>query len=245
MRARALRLFLDADRYATRIEFDDAIGLGIAHLIAENGGTPPRRRRPLKRRREAIAIKDIVAQHQRHTVVANEVAPDQESLRQPLGPRLLGVTQRHAPLPAIPEQPLEPATLRRRRDDQDVANVRQHQCRQRVIDHRLIVDRQQLLAYRQGNWIEACAGTAGEYDSLHSCGSEVPMKSTAPAPVCGSTARRCPPVPRRSPRYRRDQIGSHHHWLSRYHDTVLRSPVSNVSRGSQHSSLRIFAVSMA
>ena len=36
-----------------------------------------------------------------------------------------------------------------RRDQQDLADARQHQHRQRIVDHRLVVDRQQLLADRR------------------------------------------------------------------------------------------------
>ena len=49
-------------------------------------------------------------------------------------------------LRAIAEQALEPSCSCGRGDDQHVADAGQHQRRQRVIHHRLVVDRQQLLA---------------------------------------------------------------------------------------------------
>src|SRR3712207_8556981 len=45
---------------------------------------------------------------------------------------------------AGPEELPEARQILRRRDDQDVPDVRQHQRRERVVDHRLVVDRQQL-----------------------------------------------------------------------------------------------------
>jgi hypothetical protein len=46
------------------------------------------------------------------------------------------------------------------------------------------------------------------------------------------------PVSSRSPRYLRDQIGSHHQWLVRHQETVLRSPWSKFSPGPQTNSCR-------
>ena len=54
----------------------------------------------------------------------------------------------------------------RRRDEQDVADAGQHQRRQRIVDHRLVVDRQQLLRHDLRDRIEPRAGAAGEDDSL-------------------------------------------------------------------------------
>src|SRR6184192_2499395 len=54
----------------------------------------------------------------------------------------------------------------RRADDEDVADTRQHQRAERVIDHRLVVHRQQLLADRQGGRMQPRAGPAGEDDAL-------------------------------------------------------------------------------
>ena len=53
------------------------------------------------------------------------------------------------------------------------------------------------------------------------------------------------PMPRRSPAYFPRWIGPHHHSLSRYHCTVLRMPVSNVSRGFQPNSPISFDGSIA
>ena len=40
---------------------------------------------------------------------------------------------------------------------------------QRIVDHRLVVDRQQLFAGDHGQRIEPCAGTAGENNAFHTC----------------------------------------------------------------------------
>ena len=47
-------------------------------------------------------------------------------------------------------------------DDQDVPDAGQHQHRHGIIDHRLVVDRQQLLRDGQGGRVQAGAGAAGQ-----------------------------------------------------------------------------------
>ena len=47
-----------------------------------------------------------------------------------------------------------------------LAQAGQHQDRQRVVDHRLVVDRQQLLADHLGHRVEPRAGAAGQDDAL-------------------------------------------------------------------------------
>src|SRR3546814_16520266 len=74
---------------------------------------------------------------------------DLKGLRQALGLRLLGKAEVDAPLAAVAQQVAEQMLLVRRGDNEDVADARHHQHRQRVIDQRFIVDRQERLAPRQ------------------------------------------------------------------------------------------------
>jgi hypothetical protein len=78
-----------------------------------------------------------------------------------------GVTEVDAATGAVAEQDLEMRLILRGGDDQDVADAGQHQDRQRVIDQRLVVDREQLLADRQGDRIKPRARAAGEDDAFH------------------------------------------------------------------------------
>jgi len=61
------------------------------------------------------------------------------------------VLDRHAPTAAIAEQALERGLIHRRGDDQHLTDPGQHQGAERVIDHRLVVHRQQLLTQRLGD----------------------------------------------------------------------------------------------
>ena len=55
----------------------------------------------------------------------------------------------------------------RGRDDQYFTDPREHEHTQGIVDHRLIVDRHQLLGRSQGQWIKSSAASAGEDYSFH------------------------------------------------------------------------------
>ena len=162
-------LLLDGDGPAPRIELHDAEALGVVHVVAEDRG--PTGLGVLDGARqvaaEAVAVEDVVAEHQSTRLAGDEVLADGERLGQAVGARLLGVGQVHAVARAVPEQALEVGEVRRRGDDQDVPDARQHEGGQRVVDHGLVVDRQQLLGGHERERVQARAGTAGEDDAFH------------------------------------------------------------------------------
>ena len=143
---------------------------------------------------EVVAVEDVVAQHQRARRIADELVADDEGLRQAIGAGLHRVLQVDAPLAAVAQQLLEARRVLRRADDQDVAHAAEHQRAQRVVDHRLVVHRQQLLADGQRGRVQPGAGAAGEDDAFalgHAClrdrdqSVSRSMRAT-PACQCGS-----------------------------------------------------------
>ncbi len=143
----ALGLLLDGDGPPLRIELHDPKALGVVHVVAEDRG-PPRLGVLYGARqvaRQAVAVEDVVAEHQGARLAGDELLADGERLRQAVRRGLLGVGQVHAVARAVPEQALEVGQVRRRGDDQDVPDASQHEGGQRVVDHGLVVDRQQLL----------------------------------------------------------------------------------------------------
>ena len=116
---------------------------------------------------QAVSVEDVVAQHERARLTVNELLADGEGLRQAVGARLLGIGEVHAVARAVPEQALEVGEVRRRGDDQDVPDARQHEGAKRVVDHGLVVDRQQLLGGHERERVQAGSGPAGEDDALH------------------------------------------------------------------------------
>lgn len=99
--------------------------------------------------RQAVAVEDVAAEHERARLAGDEVPADRKGLRQTVGARLLGVGQVHAVARAVPEQALEVGQVGRRGDDQDVPDARQHEGGQRVVDHGLVIDRQQLRGHER------------------------------------------------------------------------------------------------
>lgn len=69
-----------------------------------------------------------------------------------------------------PEELFEARGILRGGDDEDVADTRQHQGAQRVVDHGFVVDRQQLLGERPGGRLEPGAGAAGQNDAFAGIG---------------------------------------------------------------------------
>ena len=165
----ALGLLLDGDGAALAVELDDAEALGVVHVVAEHGGTA--RRCVLhglpQVPGEAVAVEDVVAQHERAGLPADEPLADGEGLGEAVRRGLLRVGEVHAVTGAVAQQPLEVWQVRRRRDDEDVADAGEHEGRQRVVDHGLVVDRQQLLGGHERERVQAGAGSPGEDDALH------------------------------------------------------------------------------
>lgn len=171
----ALGLLLDRYGPALAVELHDAEALGIVHVVAEDRGAARLGVLHGARQvaRKAVAVEDVVAQHQRARLAGDELLADGEGLRQAVGAGLLGVGEADAVARAVPEQALEVGEVRRRRDDQDVADSRKHEGGQRVVDHGLVVDRQQLLGGHERERVQARAGPAGEDDAFHSITSKV------------------------------------------------------------------------
>ena len=162
-------LLLDGDGAALAVELHDAEALGVVHVVAEDRGAARLRVLDgfLQVAAEAIAVEDVVAQHERAGLAADELLADGEGLREAVRARLLCVGEVHAVARAVPEQALEVGQVRRRGDDQDVPDSRQHEGGQRVVDHGLVVDRQQLLGGHERERVQARAGPAGEDDAFH------------------------------------------------------------------------------
>ena len=168
-------LLLDGDGTALAIELHDAEALGVVHVVAEDRGAARLGVLDGARQvaRQAVAVEDVVAEHEGARLAGDELLADGEGLRQAVRARLLGEGQVHAVARAVPEQALEVGEVRRRGDDQDVPDARQHEGGQRVVDHGLVVDRQQLLGGHERERVQAGAGPAGEDDALHSITSKV------------------------------------------------------------------------
>ena len=125
-----------------------------------------------------MAVEEVVAEHQGARAPADEVPPEDEGLRQAVGAGLHAVLQVQAPARAVAQQGLEARRVLRRADDEHVADAGQHQRAERVVDHRLVVDGQQLLAHRQRRRVQAGAGATGQDDAF-ACFHSLPWTRVA------------------------------------------------------------------
>src|SRR5688500_4576941 len=99
--------------------------------------------------------------------VADEVRAEDERLRNAVRLRLRLVAEAHAEVRAVPEQLLDARQIARRADDQHLADAGEHQCAERVVDRRLVVDGQELLADAARQRIQPRPRAACQDDALH------------------------------------------------------------------------------
>lgn len=159
-------LFDDGDSVALVVQFDDTVALWITYPIAKDGGTFWLGCRALELYRDAVAIEEVVTQDECGRASVDEGFTDDEGLREALGPGLFCIFEFDAEAAAVAEEPAVDGEINRRRDHEDLANARQHECCQRVVDHGLVVDGEQLLANRFCNGMKPCAATTGENDAF-------------------------------------------------------------------------------
>jgi hypothetical protein len=122
------------------------------------------------------AVEDVVAEDQRDRLVTDEVRTDQERLGKALGAGLHRIAELDADLGPVTEEPAETVLVLGRGDHQDLADSGIHQQGQRVVDHRLVVDRHQLLADRLGDRVQPRPAASGQNDSAHSLTLTVPAE---------------------------------------------------------------------
>ena len=119
-----------------------------------------------------MTVEEVVTEHEARRLAIQKVLGQQESLCDPLGAGLHAIGDRNPPLRAIAEQATEQRFVIGRRDHEDVTDAREHQRGERVVDERLVIHGQQLLADRPGHRIQPGTGTAGKNDAFanHDCG---------------------------------------------------------------------------
>ena len=167
VRLRLGRFLLNRDRLPLLVELHHAVALRILHVIAKYRGSARLAGRLLQRLAQTVAVEDVVAEDQTDRVVTNKRLANQKCLRQPIRTRLHRVLDRQPPLAAVTENALIGGLIVRRADDQDLANTGQHQRGQRVVDHRLVVDRQQLFVDADGCRMQPGATAPGQNNAFH------------------------------------------------------------------------------
>ncbi len=161
------RFLLDRERATVAVEFHHAVAFGVIHRISKHRRASP----PIGSAREqlgqAVTVEDVITQHQRHRIAADELAAHDEGVGEAARFVLARIGKAQSEVGAIAQQPLEQRLVFGRRDDQDVANTGEHQRRQGIVDHRLVEHRQELLRNHQGCRVKPGAAASGQDDTFH------------------------------------------------------------------------------
>ncbi len=100
-------------------------------------------------------------------VLADERFGDQKRLGNAPGFGLLAIFDGHAKAAAVTEHLFEARQIVRRGDEAQVANAAFDERRERIINHRLVINRLELLARHQRKRIQPRPGAAGQNDAFH------------------------------------------------------------------------------
>jgi hypothetical protein len=131
----------------------------VIYRIREDPRAVNERGRRVQRLPEVRAVEDVVAEHQRTRFAGDELLADQQRVRDAARRCLLGVRQ--------PDPPLGSVQIVGRRDHEDVPDAGEEQRRQRVVDHRLVEHRKQVLRDRACERIQPRAAPTGQDDAFH------------------------------------------------------------------------------
>ena len=113
-------------------------------------------------------MEQIVAQDQAGRVPRNEIGAKDEGFRDAARRLLDDVLETDAQVRSIAKKIPEARQILWRRDDENIPNPAQHEGRDGVVNHRLVVDGQQLLADRPGDRVQTGASAPGQDNALPS-----------------------------------------------------------------------------
>ncbi len=125
-------------------------------------------------------------------IIGNELPADLQCLRNPGRSGLNGKLQRNPPLTSVPQQPAVSGQIVVRTNQQVLANACQHQRRQRIVDHRLVKNRQQLFADMERCGMQSTTNAAAQDNPfLKVMGGSHGTGSRKEKSIHGSAPRRC------------------------------------------------------
>ena len=163
-----LRFFLDRECAHRTVKFHHTVALGIAHLIGENRGTFRAAVGRFEQLLKMRAVKEVVAQNQRRGVIADKVASENKGLCKAVRAGLHAVRETDAPLRTVAQQVLKARQIHRCGDKQNVTDPCRHQGGEGIVDHRLVINGQELFAHRKCDRCQACARAAGQNQTFSS-----------------------------------------------------------------------------
>ena len=116
--------------------------------------------------RQSVTKEKVITQNHRRRRTCQEILRQKISLGQTIGRGLFNPVQPNAPLAAIAKGAFELGLILRGGDDRNLADIGQHQHRKRIIDHRLIINRQKLFRKGHGNRIKPRSRSTRQNDAF-------------------------------------------------------------------------------
>ena len=199
---RRRRLLLESDHPAVGVQLGDTEALRIGHPVQECAGTPRPRLEGVGDVRQGRAAQDVVAEHAAEHVVAHEPAREADRVGDAERAALVAVREVKPEMRAVAEQLDDVAHALAADHDEHLADAHRRERLDRVVDHRPVIDRQQVLVGDDRQRVEPRCSAAGEHDFLHWAEAYQPLSAGSPpltAPVRGTAARPRAASPRRSP----------------------------------------------
>ena len=162
-------LLLKGADFHILIELDHAVTFRVADVIPEDGRAFFLFAGADEEIFKAVAEEDVVPKDQAGVASLDEVSGEKERLGDAFRLRLRNVLKGTPPLAAVPKEFAALPAVVRRVDVGNLSDALQKENRLRIIDHRLIVDRQQLFADAEREGVKPRAGTARQQDAFPWC----------------------------------------------------------------------------
>ena len=116
---------------------------------------------------KAGTVEDIVSQHHAHIVFSDEFLTYYECLCQTVRRRLLGIFETDSELAAVLQKATEARQILGRGYDEYFPDSGKHEHGNRVINHRLVIYRDELLAYSLGYRIQTSTAATCQNNPFH------------------------------------------------------------------------------
>ena len=142
------RFLFQGNDFARLVKFHHTVSAGIFHVITEYASSFLHTGSTAEHGGKSLAVEHIIAQNQTSRFTVQEIGSQYESLCQTVGLLLHLIREGHSQFFTCSQQIAEHRQVTWSRDNQYFAYSRQHQCRQRIINHRLVVHRHDLFRNR-------------------------------------------------------------------------------------------------
>lgn len=116
---------------------------------------------------ESLTVEEIISEYQTYIIRPDKCLTDEECLCESVRRRLYRVGKMDSPLNSVPEESFEARTIFGCRNNEDISDTSEHECRDRIVDHRLIIDGHELLRDGSCDGIETRPCASCEDDSFH------------------------------------------------------------------------------